>query len=158
MSRLPISSVFNDGYIAEVYESFRRDPSSVDESWRQFFRLAERIGGGTGAGTGAGTADPEYLRKVAAAAALVGAVQRYGHLAVQLDPLGTPPPGAAELTPEFHGITEEDLLEIPAAALRGPNDERLESGTAAELVHRLRELYCGGIGYEFEHLEEDGER
>jgi 2-oxoglutarate dehydrogenase E1 component len=45
MSSDPITSVFNDGYIAEVFESYRRDPSSVDESWRQFFRFAEKLGG-----------------------------------------------------------------------------------------------------------------
>src|SRR5688500_448825 len=27
---LPISGVFNDGYIAELFETYRRDPSSVD--------------------------------------------------------------------------------------------------------------------------------
>ena len=40
-----ITSVFNDGYIAEAYESYRRDPASVDESWRQFFRFAEQLSG-----------------------------------------------------------------------------------------------------------------
>ena len=49
----PTTTVFNDGYIAETYEAYRRDPSSVDESWRQFFRTAESIAGITG-GTGAG--------------------------------------------------------------------------------------------------------
>ena len=28
---------------------------------------------------------------------------------MQLDPLGSPPPGGPELTPEFHGISEADL-------------------------------------------------
>ena len=41
----PITSVYNDGYIAEQYEAFRRDPASVDESWRQFFRVAQQFGG-----------------------------------------------------------------------------------------------------------------
>ena len=27
MSALPITSVFNDGYIAETYEAYRRDPA-----------------------------------------------------------------------------------------------------------------------------------
>ena len=31
MSSLPITSVFNDGYIAEQYEQYQRDPASVDE-------------------------------------------------------------------------------------------------------------------------------
>ena len=42
---LPISSAFNDGYIAEQFEVYRRDPTSVEESWRQIFRLAESLGG-----------------------------------------------------------------------------------------------------------------
>ena len=45
MSSLPVTSVFNDGYIAELYEQFRRDPNSVDESWRQFFRFAQQLSG-----------------------------------------------------------------------------------------------------------------
>src|SRR3954447_16149495 len=145
MSTAPITSVFNDGYIAEVYEAYRRDPASVDESWRQFFRFAEQLGG-LDRSTTTVAADPVYLRKVAGAAALVDAIRQYGHLAVQLDPLGSPPPGGPELTPEFHGITEEDLVTVPASALG------FESGTAADVVQRLRDAYCGPIGFEFAHL------
>ena len=134
MSSAPITSVFNDGYIAEVYEAYRRDPASVDESWRQFFRFAEQIGG-TGTGSTTVAADPVYLRKVAGAAALVDAIRQYGHLAVQLDPLGSPPPGAAELTPEFHGITEADLELVPGLALG------FDVGSAADVTARLRDLY-----------------
>ena len=151
MSELPITSVFNDGYIAEQFEAFRRDPSSVDESWRQFFRLAERLGGG-GRPSPATAYDASLLRKAAAASSLAFAIQRYGHLAVQVDPLGTQPPGAAELKPEFHGITEAELPEVPAQALG------YDEGTAADVVRHLRDLYCGPIGYEFEHLEEEVER
>src|ERR1035437_2088696 len=43
----PSASVFNDAYIAEQYENFRRDTGSVDESWRQFFRLAAMYGDGS---------------------------------------------------------------------------------------------------------------
>ena len=146
----PTTTVFNDGYIAETYEAYRRDPSSVDESWRQFFRTAESLAGITSAPGGA--SDPALLRKTAGAAALIDAIRHYGHLAVQLDPLGSKPPGAAELTPEFHGITEQELNDVPASALG------YESGTAADVVRTLREVYCGKIGLEFVHLEEEDER
>jgi 2-oxoglutarate dehydrogenase E1 component len=152
MSTLPpTTGVFNDGYIAETYESYRRDPSSVDESWRQFFRTAESLAGIVG-GSGGGSADAELLRKTAGAAAMVDAIRHYGHLAVQLDPLGTPPPGAAELTPEFHGTTEAELAHVPASALG------FGSGTAADVVRRLREVYCGSIALEFVHLGNEEER
>ena len=154
MSNVPITSAFNDGYIAGMYEQYRRDPASVEESWRQFFRFAESISGVRGQSA----IDESLLRKVAGAAALLGAVQRYGHLAVQLDPLGAPPLGAAELRPEFHGITESDLAEIPAAALADAHTSTQLTGTAADVVQHLRELYCSTIGFEFDHLEEEAER
>ena len=148
MSSLPITSVFNDGYIASVYEAFRRDPSSVDESWRQFFRFAEQL-----APAGEGAVDASLLRKAAGAASYLGAIQRYGHLAVQLDPLGSPPPGAAELKPEFYGITDADLAKLPASTLGSDAD-----GTAADVIQKVREQYCGSLAYEFEHLNEEVER
>ncbi|HEY0971211.1 MAG TPA: 2-oxoglutarate dehydrogenase E1 component [Gemmatimonadales bacterium] len=153
MSSLPISSVFNDGYVAEQYELYRRDPASVDESWRQFFRFAESIGGGGAAGGAAGAASPELLRKVAGAASLVQAIRQYGHLAVTIDPLGSSPPGAAELTPEFHGITEADLAEVPGVALGFP-----ERATGVEVIARLREVYSSRLGFEVWHLSDETER
>jgi 2-oxoglutarate dehydrogenase E1 component len=153
MSSLPITSVFNDGYIAEVYESYRRDPASVDESWRQFFRVAESIGSGGASGATQGGYDASLLRKAAAASSLLGAIQRYGHLAVALDPLGSAPPGAAELTPAFHGITDADLQRLPSDALGYDG-----LGTGADVVQKMRDWYSSGIAYEFEHLGEEGER
>jgi len=151
MSSLPITSAFNDGYIAGLYESFLRDPSSVDSSWRQFFEVARSI---AGAGSISGpTSDTAYLRKVAGAAGLIQAIRQYGHLDVQLDPLGSPPLSAAELKAEFHGISNADLETIPGAALGFPDD-----ATAAAAVARLRTTYSATIGFEVEHIEEEAER
>src|SRR6476620_2909746 len=151
MPSAPITSVYNDGYIAEVHEAYRRDPASVDESWRQFFRFAEQLSGSVSTSTTV-AADPVYLRKVAGAAALVDAIRQYGHLAVQLDPLGSSPPGAAELTPEFHGIAEADLQLVPALALG------FDYGTAADVPARLRDLDSSTMGFEVAHLGEENER
>ena len=103
MSSSPITSVFNDGYIAEQYEAYRRDPNSVDESWRQYFRVAESLGAaglvagapaaGAPAAGGAG-GDASLATTAAGAMALIQAIRAYGHLAVAIDPLGSPPIGA----------------------------------------------------------------
>ncbi|HXI97738.1 MAG TPA: hypothetical protein VNG73_02260, partial [Gemmatimonadaceae bacterium] len=160
MSSNPITGVFNDGYISEAYEAYRRDPASVDESWRQFFRFAESLGGAPPAPrtTGetplwtpgeaplAGQLDPAFLREIAAAAELVDAIRSYGHMAVPLDPLGEPPGGAPELTAEFHGLSEEHLASIPGIALGA------SGGSAADVVARLREFYSSKIGFEISHL------
>src|SRR5262249_8136570 len=134
MPGLPTTSAFNDGYIAELYDNYRRDPSSVDESWRQFFRFAESLGRAGDAPAG-GVVDSCLLEKTAGAVALGAPIERFGHLAVQIDPLGARPPGAAELEPQFHGIAESDLADVPASALGGNG-----RGTAADVVQRLRDL------------------
>ena len=155
MSSDPITGVFNDGYISEAHEAYLSDPASVDESWRQFFRFAESLSGTTSVPREPllpGQTDPAFLRDVAAAAELVDAIRSYGHLAVPLDPLGTPPEGTAELTPEFHGLIEEDLASIPGLALGA------SGGSAADVVARLRELYSSRIGFEISHLGEATER
>ena len=152
MSSEPITSVFNDGYIAEAYESFRRDPSSVDESWRQFFRFAESLSGVPQKTSAGGPADVSLLRKVAAAASLVSSIRAFGHLAAHIDPLGNTPPGTSELTLEFHGLNDADLEAIPGEALG------FRDGTAAQAVDRLRKLYSSNVGFEFDHLGEAAER
>jgi 2-oxoglutarate dehydrogenase E1 component len=157
MSSNPITGVFNDGYISEAYEAYRRDPASVDESWRQFFRFAESLSGAAPSATPApptpaGQLDPAFLRDIAAAAELVDAIRSYGHLAVPLDPLGTQPEGTPELTPEFHGLSEEDLASIPGIALGA------SGGSAADVVARLRELYSSRIGFEISHVGRVEER
>jgi 2-oxoglutarate dehydrogenase E1 component len=149
----PITGVYNDAYIAEVYESYRRDPSSVESSWRQYFQFAEVLAGGAKPSPVAGgSADPAFLRKVAGAAALAQAIRQYGHLDVHLDPLGTPPAGAVELTPAFHGITDSDLAEVPAEALGLPGS------TAADATARLRQIYSSRLALEIGHIEEEEER
>ena len=147
------SSAFNDGYIAEQFEAFRADPSSVDESWRQFFRLAAQFGG-TEVSLAA-AADPELPRIAAAAAALAQNIRIFGHLAVQLDPLGTPPLGALELTPEFFRITASDLARIPATSL-GFTDGRFS--TAADIIAMLRKRYASRLALEVTHLPSETER
>src|SRR5262245_14758857 len=137
MHATAITSVFNDGIIAEQFENYRRDPSSVDETWRQYFRIAESLFASGDAGAAhrapAASADLDTLTKVANAANLLQAIRDYGHYAVQLDPLGAPPTGAEELSEAFHGLTEADLASIPGAALGDPR-----FATALDNIRRKR--------------------
>jgi 2-oxoglutarate dehydrogenase E1 component len=148
VTTLPITSVFNDGYIAEQYEAFRRNPDSVDEGWRQFFRFAQSVGGGDIPGA----VDASQLRVAAGAASLADAIRRFGHLEVALDPLGSAPPSSPELKLEFHGLTQADLDRLPAAALGA------QGGSAAGVIDELRRQYCSTLACEFDHVGNDAER
>jgi 2-oxoglutarate dehydrogenase E1 component len=158
MPEQPIASVFNDAYAAEQFEAYRRDPASVEESWRQFFRFAEQAMGGYAPAAASSAAagpvhDEEYARKVAGAARYTTAIRTYGHFAVQLDPLGTPPPGAPELTLEFFGIVEADLDIVTGASLGFPH-----LATARDVANRLKKRYCTNLAVEVQHLGSEEER
>ena len=122
----------NAGYAQELYERYLQDPASVDAATRAFF---ERVspppevaiatapalspsppqgeGRQTARSTVEGITDDE-IRLAVGTAKLARMIRTYGHLAARLDPLETPPLGNPALAPSAHGLTEDDLANLPA--------------------------------------------
>jgi 2-oxoglutarate dehydrogenase E1 component len=100
--------------------------------------------------------DLTLLGGVAAAVALIKAYRTHGHLAANLDPLGSEPVGDPALEPELliPKLTPELQEQIPASVLR----VGVEGETLADIVPQLREIYCGTISYEIEHISDHQER
>jgi 2-oxoglutarate dehydrogenase E1 component len=138
----------NAGYVLELYERYRQDPASVDEATRKAF---ESWSPAAEAGTAAGGAQPAAnIHMVVAAANLVESIRRYGHLAARLDPLGSTPIGDPSLSPRAHGITDEDLKNLPAALVGGPAAE--SAANAYEAIEKLRRVYCSTTGFDYAHV------
>ncbi|MCG2841572.1 2-oxoglutarate dehydrogenase E1 component [Sandaracinobacter sp. RS1-74] len=77
-----------------------------------------------------------------------------GHLAANLDPLGLAErPMPADLTPEYHGLTDPNRTVFIGGLFGG-----LETVTVAELVEILRRNYCGHVGLEYMHINDVEER
>jgi len=101
-----------------------------------------------------GQIDEELLQAVQAATSLLKAYRTHGHLAAQLDPLGSEPKGDPALQPENVNLTPELMERIPASILRiGVPGE-----TLLEALPRMRDAYCGTIGYQVEHLSSHQQR
>jgi 2-oxoglutarate dehydrogenase E1 component len=100
--------------------------------------------------------DQTLLGGVAAAMALIKAYRTHGHLAAHLDPLGSEPVGDPALEPELliPKLTPELQAAIPASVLR----VGVEGETLADVLPKLREIYCGTIAYEIEHISDHQER
>ncbi len=96
----------------------------------------------------------ELLQAVQAATSLVKAHRTHGHLAAQLDPLGTEPEGDPALDPVPLGLTPEIMAKIPARILR----MHVPGATLADALPHLHETYCGTIAYEIEHLASHRQR
>ncbi|MGN6275862.1 MAG: multifunctional oxoglutarate decarboxylase/oxoglutarate dehydrogenase thiamine pyrophosphate-binding subunit/dihydrolipoyllysine-residue succinyltransferase subunit [Solirubrobacterales bacterium] len=104
--------------------------------------------------TAPGEIDEELLQAVQAATSLLKAYRTHGVLAANLDPLGSEPKGDPALQPENVNLTPELMARIPASILRiGVPGE-----TLLEALPRMRDAYCGTIGYQVEHLSSHQQR
>ncbi len=104
----------------------------------------------------AGPSDPRLLGGVAAAMALVKAHRMHGHLAARLDPLGAEPIGDPALDPLRlePKLTPELQAQIPTSILR----IHVDGDSLKEALPRLKETYCGPLGYEMEHIGDHEQR
>jgi 2-oxoglutarate dehydrogenase E1 component len=172
----------NAGYVAQLLEDYLDAPSSVPPEWRSLFehdgasiesilpgldlllagrtetprRVADEETAAAAVDVAEPRPDDELLAAVAAAMALVKAYRMHGHLAARLDPLGSEPtgdPALDELRLE-PALTPELQARIPAALLR----LSVEGETLREALPGLREVYCGPVAYEIEHISDHAER
>ena len=137
----------NAGYVFELYERYRQNPESVDPATRLAFAEWTPTDLGTPGPSGAAAAAPVSVQAAVAAFGLAESIRRYGHLAAQLDPLGSTPLGDPALAPAAHGTSDADLQQVPASLVGGPVAE--DAANAYEAIERLRRIYCSTTGYDY---------
>lgn len=81
---------------------------------------------------------------------LVRAFRVRGHKLAQIDPLELPRPTLEELTPEYYGLTEEDLdRPFSTRTIKGAGTRTLR-----KILERLRNTYCRSIAVQFMHIDD----
>src|ERR687893_1338456 len=157
----------NAGYVLDLYDRYLHDPTSVDPDTRATFEHVDPVeiealatararSGAPPVATSAPTGPIYDVSAVVGAAALAQAIRDYGHLDVQVDPLGTPPHGAPELHPTFYGLTDAQLATLPVESVPWPVSPG--ANNAKEAIDDLRRIYSGGIGYDFDQVQIAEER
>ncbi len=153
----------NAAYLLDLFERYERDPLSLDEASRRFFEHNESAvrqmlvaDGQAALATPVTESVAERTGSIVAAANLAQAIRGFGHLAAQLDPLDTSPPGEPSLDGAYYGLSQVDLLRLPATLIGGPVAGGENNALAA--IERLRQIYSGTIGYDYDHLRNHDER
>jgi 2-oxoglutarate dehydrogenase E1 component len=147
---------WNAGLLDEYYQRWKQDPASVDSSWSAFFEGFEL--GSTPTRNGRSAVGPETEGVVTEADRLQnrvdGLVYNYrviGHTQAQVDPL-------AQVRPEVHALTLtslglEDVPLETVVSSRYFQDSR--PMTLREMIETLQAIYCGPIGVEFMHIQNE---
>ncbi|KAK3036201.1 hypothetical protein RJ639_030645 [Escallonia herrerae] len=156
LSRLTDS--FLDGtssvYLEELQRTWEADPSSVDESWDNFFR---NFTGQAATSPGiSGQTIQESMRLLL----LMRSYQVNGHMKAKLDPLGLEErKNPDDLDPALYGFTEADLdreFFLGVWRMAGFLAENRPVQTLRAILTRLEQAYCGSIGYEYMHIADRG--
>ncbi len=163
----------NAGYIEELYEQFLKNPTDVDQQWRDYFNSLANGQAGSDisheairqqfyqlaqhphrASASVGAADSGFTAKQVAVNSMIVNHRRFGHLNANVNPLNKPISDEPRLQLSFYNLTESDfgttfetggLLEKSHATLK-------------EIYTALKSIYCDTIGVQYSTISDEVER
>ena len=175
-------SADNATYIEALYEQYLLDPNNVDEQWQQYFsqyatgndalhhaiqdqflllarnQTSNKVVASSNASSSdnssgvTGVAESKQM----GVQKLISAYRRRGHRRAQLDPLHLHPKAeVADLTLEFHGLSEADLDTVfhTSDLNIGKTD-----ATLREIIEIMDLVYCNHLGVEYMHVTSSEEK
>ncbi len=169
------SYLYNAAFIDDLYETYLTNPTRVSQEWRDYFRQlqyeqplsqpevphapirAEIIQLHATPQRNRKWPHPGaddqtlgfFAKKQSSVLQLINAHRFRGHQQANLDPLQLQErPVVEELYPEHYGLTSTDLNTVfNAGSLHG-----VEQDTLANIIKRIKTIYCGTIGAEYMHI------
>jgi 2-oxoglutarate dehydrogenase E1 component len=156
-------------YVEQMYQSWKKDPLSVHASWAAYFQNIEKgLPPGSAFQLPPSTITSSYqtssvinekeISDCMKVLLLIRAYQVSGHLLANTDPLELT---TKEIPPELqlnsYGFTESDLdreFYIGTATMSGFLAANRPKMKLRDIIQRLKETYCGTIGYEYMHIQD----
>ncbi|HTB64245.1 MAG TPA: 2-oxoglutarate dehydrogenase E1 component, partial [Opitutales bacterium] len=166
MKNLSFANRWNSDLIDQYYESWLRQPESLEPDWRAFFEgfeLGQTRTDAAPAATATATMPSTVPTDATAGmdpilqARATGAIYAYrgiGHTQAHLNPLQIQPPLNPRLSLDRLGFTQADLDRVCFTG------NYLQGGTMTvrELLRGLNETYCGQVGIEYLHIQDTKRR
>ena len=130
--------------IEELFEKFRQDPMSVDESWRKFFEGFEFCRMNYKSEKSDVFIAPDEFKVIS----LINGYRQRGHLFTRTNPVRTRRKYTPTLDLENFGLSEAELGKTFQAG------KEIGIGTAklSEILDRLNRTYCRSIGVEYLYI------
>lgn len=138
----------DNAFIDSLYSDYKKNPDSVDNSWKQFFRGVEfGLANPEAAGDTGAAVQPGALTKEFKVYRLIQSYRSRGHLVSTTNPIRERVNRFPRLDIEDHGLTAADL-EQPFAI---GETLGLKNAKLKDIIAKLKSLYCGNIGVEYMH-------
>ncbi|MDP7005476.1 MAG: 2-oxoglutarate dehydrogenase E1 component [Phycisphaerales bacterium] len=140
----PSINSWNSEYLDNLRRSWKDNPLSVSQEWRDFF-----------SGFELGNATSDCIREDQVNVdSLIYHYRSAGHYAADLDPLGIAPRTDKQLRLSAFNLSEsqlDDMFDPGHLEMQNPSKLR-------DIINRLDETYCKHIGVEYLHIENTEQR
>jgi 2-oxoglutarate dehydrogenase E1 component len=141
------------GYVDQLYQNYKNDPTSVDQTWQKFFEgydfSTQRFGE-----NGHGTGEDGPSIKETQVRNLIFTYRSFGHLKSDTNPVRARRNHNVNFDHKSVGLTDADLdTEFDVAAEIG-----MGRTTLRKIIERLKTIYLGKIGFEYNFIRDDSVR
>ena len=144
------------GYLDELYQSYKKDPGSVDITWQKFFEGYEFQSSRfekTNGHAVAGATDTQSIKETQVRN-LIFQYRTFGHLKAKTNPVRERRNHNVDLSHTGVGLTDADLdTEFDVAA-----EISMPRSTLRKIIERLQQIYVGPIGFEYNSIRDDDVR
>ena len=148
------SHIFNahPQFIDHLYQSYQKDPESVDPGWRLFFEgfeFAQHGNGHAEAPAAPSIAGGQDAQKEFGVMSIIHGFRNRGHLLSTTNPIRQRKDRKPHLDLADYHLSNEDLGRTFQAGM----EIGLKDATLDAILQHLRLIYCGNIGFEFGHID-----
>jgi len=134
----------NIAVIDGLFEQYRKDPSSVDESWQKFFEGFEFGQTNFKSRPGQVFVVPDEFKVIN----LINEYRSRGHLFTKTNPVRSRRKYLPTLDPENFGLSREELPKTFQAG----KELGLGNAKLSDIIAHLQTTYCQSIGVEYYHI------
>lgn len=136
-------------YIEKMYATFQEEPEKLDQQWFHFFQGFE-LGLSNQESDHSNPSNRNDIELELNIFSLIQAYRSRGHLLSDTNPIRKRKDRKALLELQDFQLSDKDL-EIESFASKSINGQKL---SLRNLVQHLKLIYCGKIGFEYAHLED----
>jgi 2-oxoglutarate dehydrogenase E1 component len=144
------------GYLDQLYQNYKKDPSSVDIQWQKFFEGYEfqsQRYEKTNGHTATAVTDTQSIKETQVRN-LIFQYRTFGHLKAKTNPVRERRNHNVDLSHTGVGLTDADLdTEFDVAA-----EISMPRATLRKIIERLQQIYVGPIGFEYNSIRDDDVR
>ena len=135
----------HNNYIEELYQTYKDAPKTIDVTWQKFFEGFEFA---QKSYQNALTDKEKPFSKETSVRNLIYNYRAFAHLLADTNPIRARRPHIVKLDVEDFGLTTEDLDK----PFEVGKEISIGKATLRTIVERLKKIYLGHIGFEYNHI------